>query len=815
MANRTSSLRRLASPDAILFFVTIAFLFDVALTGRAYLLRDILTFFHPWQTAVKELVRGGALPLWNHDTYCGIPLLANLQSGVFYPPNWLYWILPFDVALTATSVLHLAIGAVLMRRFLGRIGLSATPALLGGALFAFSTWTVSYLEFPMKLGSAVWTPLLWSGLLDAMRFGQRRGVLRAAIAVALSVVAGYPQLAFFGLLSGTLLALFLFPEAAAEPGATPAGRLHRVLAWPVALGVGALVAAAQLVPAAEMTRWSAKTEPYETVVAVSRSLPWKGLVGLVDPFFLGFPGVDRYWGGDLVEYCFGAIGIGPLGLLLALAALPTLVGMGRRPRRHRGEPAEAPVVPAVLTRFLLAGTLLGLVLALGRHTPIYPWLHDHVPGFGRSRWPSTAGFLVVLHLAPLAAIGLARVRRSATRLRHLAFATAGVGLALVLAALLARGPLAETFRAMQLAGSPPYQAEAYEAFRADWISSLLVRGSLVLAAGAVGLVVEIRSRATIAWVVFALLDLFLAARSLEMPTERGFYDRVPAESRELAAELDGRRLYTPRSTDQLGNFLYGCRNPTSFVWAQRALLCNANVPAGVAQVQGCEPLNPRRHEAFVQIFDDEAKTPHAIRERIFDLWDAARMLEVKGVPPRDIPNLENPEAGFTWNHHEPRLGRASVVSGWQTLEEGPAVLDTLFGPSHDPGRITLLEVPDGQPEPPEPQRTPAGRAIAVEWTNGPNSLRAGWVGGDGGMLRVLESWAPGWEARVNGQPAPVYRADFLFLAVPVPPGTVTVELDYRPKSVRNGLLASAGGLLLLGLLAWPQRRSGAFDPTDS
>jgi uncharacterized membrane protein YfhO len=66
------------------------------------------------------------------------------------------------------------------------------------------------------------------------------------------------------------------------------------------------------------------------------------------------------------------------------------------------------------------------------------------------------------------------------------------------------------------------------------------------------------------------------------------------------------------------------------------------------------------------------------------------------------------------------------------------------------------------------------------------------------MLRILETWAPGWEATVNGVPAPVHRADFLFLAVPVPEGPCEVDLVYRPASVRRGLWLSLAGLLAIG-----------------
>ena len=54
------------------------------------------------------------------------------------------------------------------RSFLRRLDLHESSAFLGGALFAFGTWTMAYLEFPMKLASAVWLPFLWAGIWDAM-----------------------------------------------------------------------------------------------------------------------------------------------------------------------------------------------------------------------------------------------------------------------------------------------------------------------------------------------------------------------------------------------------------------------------------------------------------------------------------------------------------------------------------------------------------------------------------------------------------------------------------------------------------------------
>jgi hypothetical protein len=61
---------------------------------------------------------------------------------------------------------------------------------------------------------------------------------------------------------------------------------------------------------------------------------------------------------------------------------------------------------------------------------------------------------------------------------------------------------------------------------------------------------------------------------------------------------------------------------------------------------------------------------------------------------------------------------------------------------------------------------------------------------------------PGWEVKVDGRPAPLYRADYALRGVAVPAGAHRVEVVYRPKSFRRGALISAFGVALLvgGLL---------------
>lgn len=81
-----------------------------------------------------------------------------------------------------------------------------------------------------------------------------------------------------------------------------------------------------------------------------------------------------------------------------------------------------------------------------------------------------------------------------------------------------------------------------------------------------------------------------------------------------------------------------------------------------------------------------------------------------------------------------------------------------------------------------------------------------------GFVVTPIAWYPGWKARVDNEPSPVLCANYAFTAVAVPAGESLIELEFEPKSLRNGALLSAlgFGVLLLGIAACvPKRREHA------
>jgi uncharacterized membrane protein YfhO len=73
-----------------------------------------------------------------------------------------------------------------------------------------------------------------------------------------------------------------------------------------------------------------------------------------------------------------------------------------------------------------------------------------------------------------------------------------------------------------------------------------------------------------------------------------------------------------------------------------------------------------------------------------------------------------------------------------------------------------------------------------------------------GFLVVADTFYPGWQARIDGVPVTIYRANYCMRAVPIAAGTHTVEMDFRPllfywsAAVSTVVAALAGGWWLVG-----------------
>jgi len=194
-------------------------------------------------------------------------------------------------------------------------------------------------------------------------------------------------------------------------------------------------------------------------------------------------------------------------------------------------------------------------------------------------------------------------------------------------------------------------------------------------------------------------------------------------------------------------------------------------------------------------------------ENLLDTWHrmvaspgAARALGIGIVPVRPLQAEPLLAAGYRKGADLPDGALALVQAAparFHVVHRAVAAADeeasfrAVIDPSFDPATTVVLEAPVpvlGAPPAPEDVRV-------VE--DAPELIRLATTLAAPGVLVVRDTWFPGWDARVDGRPEPILRANHAFRALALGPGAHAVELAYRPLSLRLGIALSLGGLVAL------------------
>ncbi len=188
------------------------------------------------------------------------------------------------------------------------------------------------------------------------------------------------------------------------------------------------------------------------------------------------------------------------------------------------------------------------------------------------------------------------------------------------------------------------------------------------------------------------------------------------------------------------------------------------------------------------------------------ILDLLRVTSVLSVRPLEHPRLEEVLArpGFHVYRRTAVPALARIVPRAVRAVSDEEVLERWKSGSTDPTRETLLapeaEIGDALLETEARGNFAPGQIESIERPS-KRSLRLEIWGSSGGWLVVHEQYAEGWIARVNGEPAPLVRADHACRAIPIPKGESLVELEYAPDFLGTSLAVSLASLLVAALLS--------------
>ncbi len=751
-------------------------------SGRVLYWGTPILQFDEWRRLTVAALTGGHFPLWTDAVGNGFPLLANLQSAVLYPLNMFFRAFPVEQAMGYSVVLHLILAGALMYGYARHLGLSRLAGLVAALSYSLSAFLVSRAEFLSIVSCAAWLPLLFwltDRVLDHRRAAD---ALLLGLVIALQFFAGHAQLWFYGLCALALYTLYRgigqFFASGSSHSSCPIWAPWALML--LAVAVGALAAAAQLLPTAELARWSQRAGGAGYDFAMNYSFwPWR-LITLAMPNFFGNPAWGDFWGYG--NYWEDAGYIGLLPLLLALAAIVVWL------RRHITASAadRRPEGRAALSRVPFFATLavFALILAMGRNLPVYPFIFRHVPGFGLFQAPARFLYWYTFAVALLAGIGLHHLGRSPLWVRVSRYLMPLAASLLVVVIVV---------RAVLPALPRPSFAVSLTRF-----AVLAVGAALVILLYTHGLA----QRRPAAWSAFVvaltLADLLTFGMPLNPTVDAGAYHApTAAGSFVRAQEKPGepfrifsfqRYVYDTMFDQKRGLFRFRAFDPPDAAYVSRlreSLLPNLNVIEGLDSANNYDPLPVGHAQELLDRVDSLPKD---------QAYRLLRLMNVRyAVDDGPLPGLQPAYSDGTKVYELPGyLPRAYTVFEARVAPDAGSQLATILDPNFDPNREVVITANGATPGGPSGGGNADGvrAASPVSLQYGSNRVTMDATLPQPGYLVLLDTYYPSWQAFVDGRSQPILRANYAFRAVALPAGPHRVEFVYRPSSFRAGIWVS-------------------------
>jgi len=738
--------------------------------GKVPFYRDLGPIYYPMRFSLAQSLKAGELPLWDRHVAMGFPLLANFQSGTFYPPHLVFLILPFFGAIRALFVFHYLVAATGVYCLCRRWSYSPSLALIGAVLFTFGGYTVSLTNLLPFFQSAVWLP--WILLAGERCFSSKgsKGFLFLTFLLLVQFLSGIPEIYAMSL---GLLCINGLRFRGLEGNVT-----YRRLIF-LFLGTNILVvglAMVQILPTAELFMQSRAHHTISYPLSVRWSLHPLRLVNL---FFLDREVLPSAANGLNIFFTKGSPYI--LSLYMGAIALPAICFW------FWGSSLKEKTI-------LLALITVALILAMGGYTRIYFFLYHYIPLFSLIRYPEKFFFLAQALLLYISLRGLSFfLHPSGSTSRKPLLVLTSICFIMFLAYLYLRFDTVYLARFISQTAHAPVDS----ALTLDRVSSVFVHmeRQIALTLGFLALFFfKIKGRLKPALfngllVLLVFFDLSSTHRAYQYLLHPDFVYKNPRVID--VPDADPHRLfYYP---DRFGYSVFNRPSYHDFLSTLYSnLFPNTGIFHGFDYLRDRDSLARWSYVIFARFADKLAP------ERLYRLLGTLNVRHITSFHPLaegDVTLLryfpEHPSWLYQLNRSVPR---AYIVSKTIGEKDPIKILERLSSTEFNPLKEVFLDQPLSIPA----KNNFNAEARINNYTNQSITIRASLDGP--GVLVLADSFYPGWRVYVDGNENEILRANFFFRGVLLSEGEHLVEFRYQPLSFTVGLTISL--MTLGGVIIW-------------
>lgn len=728
-----------------------------------WILFDELFEFAPWREWTKHQLLKGIIPLWDSHSFCGYPFLAIWQSAVFYP---------FDLILLSTSMasyplwrslFHILIAAFGMYWFLRKYPLKVGSSLLGAVLYSFSGFMIVWLGHP-HFKVAAWLPWLFLSVRTLNRKPSLKPALGLVFVISMQFFAGHVETSLHVLTATFIYAIILLFNKNKHK--------NRFAGWVIlAFLLALMLIAVNFLPFAEYLQNSSAYAARKSGVWVKPNFPLSLFSSLWEPKFFGSNADNNYF---FPQFNSSEIMGGFVGILPFILALYSLLMI----RKNR----------EVMRLWLLLFFSIAIVFKI---PPIFQLLHL-IPVFKMSY---NFRFLLItaFTISALAAMTLEKLQHSKFNYKYFV--------------------LFWLFPA------------AISIFMHIYYHSLIIKHlipSYTLYQGLLSLFFWVsipmilyifrwnRIPERMRWMIlilFCFSNLWLIERNYNHP----FNPILLTPQTKLLENL-------PKKKGEYRILPLGYTYPP-----------HLSILYDFQDIRGNDALTPLTEEQYLSLVAPEIYAPgllpalRLLTMKHFNHW-LIDLLNVRYIITPQHTSLDK------WVKNKKRfqaqnyrlLNSKHGVSIYENLKSFPRTFltDNIINFQSEKDAFLFLSKADAKPQPIftivchkckkllKKDKTLIGNAKIVNYSS--NKIIIKSKANKPSILVLSDTYFPGWQAFVNGQPHKIYQINHTLRGIILPSGTHQIKFIYRPFSFKLGLFISLLATMFFTILVVNQLTANQF-----
>jgi hypothetical protein len=715
-------------PFLVLAGVVFIFFGNILFSNNTFGYRDIYLFVYPSKIFATSCIRDGILPLWNPYVYCGMPFMAILSHQLLYPLSFIIYYLPFAFGIEFFVCLHIFLAGAFVYILMKDQGLDSSSSLFASLSYAFSGIFLSTGNTILTLSTATWTPLLIFLYLRALRRESISYAIFSGAVAGLQFLSGTPDFLYLD-----IIILFLL---------TISWVIHKRKLFPLKLFlifglVGVSLSLFQLLPFCEFTFLSNRIGGIDFDSASLWSCNIFELSGLFIPLAtaISYEGyIFPYVGQKMTTSLYPGVMCVILGIL-------------------------APFwVKRKFTFFWIGIFIFSLLLAAGKHLPVYYFFYNYMPLFAMLKNPVKALHITSISLSILAGFGFNYILSKDITKKFIFFVFPYI---LFFFLFNYTGFLFEVVKNLY----PPSIMIIDElVFWKSFVSynCLKVAGIILGYTILIYIIHRYKIRRYLISSIFIILtifDLFIFNGNLNYTINEDFYKKEPYLVTLFKKDKYTRLLHTPHMVvSHVGRY-------EEYVFIKGLLYGNIGMIFGL--------FNAKGYGGFL------------LNDISF----------IENLPIEFLSKIMGIKYIISYNYNEGRvnikdnlqiLPRTFFIPSAKIIKDRNKILEYMASSSFDPTKEVILE--EEVREQKAEGRKQLAKVKIIDYQ--PNKVTITIACNQAGFLFLSDTYYPGWKAYIDGKRTTIYRANYYFRAVQIKKGKHIVEFKYLPESFIIGVIGT-------------------------